>query len=618
MLSKLESGEISRKDVSDKAVTFIQKLCDWWLSNSYGIYGGSSNTDDTLVVVDANVSGWSGCIFRITEIENGQSYPLPFSISGLLATHEREIIPNSKSIENFTVIPVRFDGGRWNSVFETSQSSTWRERAAAMLMVHKNRECLSGKVFILSDNKNLVGNWRDTESLTSALSSAFSTYISHVHTAIHVKRSHPLLQWVDNSARNLTVPALAVKRILLDDSEQITKKVRSPDADETSFRGSQSANDLQNISPIHNPDDLSDLLEKGWVTHENNNFFTTEKLPGKVEPHSLLIPADDSAHVLKSIHFDFGHPTVSGMRKILTLWKIWVINFGKIAANIVANCQSCLVSRENYHPERSSIPMPAHPMQMVMGDFLQPEKNTQPGFLLLKDRYSGFLEGRAIEHLDSFEIRQLLLEWITRYGPPSVFMSDNAEAFSAEHMKFVYEKYHIFHRKSPVYEPQSNGAVERSIKAVEEGLRIELTTRPPQEAIHVVVSRLNRTTKVPALPDTSLTPRDVIFKFREQQPFYRPAVSKPEFKHDLNLGQKVLIKLPNAPKLSAQFDSKIYQIHGIVGNHIYTLTDETNTVLKSLFRRDRLKPVPDVGDADDVSSSSDNAPSALSEEGMCR
>jgi hypothetical protein len=386
------------------------------------VYGGSDNQEDTLVVVDANVSGWSGCIFRVTAIEKDKSYPLPFSISGILTSHEGTLIPPDKSPDDFTVVPVRFDGSRWNSIFETAQSSTWRERAACMTIIHRNRECLSGKVYIISDNKNLVSNWKDTESLTAALCSAFSTYIAHVSSAIHVKRNHPLLQWVDNSARSLTLSALTVKRTFTDTgvAGQCTKKVRPDQQDDLSEINAEPDEFDQSHEVITHVDnnnsdkaervgghllaDISDLLDKQHLIRENNQIFTTEKFPGKVDVHSLLVLVDDAFSVLKSIHYDFGHPTVMGIRKILRLWRLWVINFGRIVASIIADCPFCLHCRENFHPERSSIPMVTHPMEMVMADFLQPEKDIQPGFIIFKDRYSGFLEGRAIEKLDSFEV----------------------------------------------------------------------------------------------------------------------------------------------------------------------------------------------------------------------
>jgi hypothetical protein len=49
-------------------------------------------------------------------------------------------------------------------------------------------------------------------------------------------------------------------------------------------------------------------------------------------------------------------------------------------------------------------------------------------------------------------------------------------------MRQFYSKYGIVHMKSPVYEPKSNGAVERVIKTIEEGLRMELKYGIPRES----------------------------------------------------------------------------------------------------------------------------------------
>jgi hypothetical protein len=255
--------------------------------------------------------------------------------------------------------------------------------------------------------------------------------------------------------------------------------------------------------------------------------------------------------------------------------------------------------------------MPKRAMDLVMADFLQPEKSNQPAFLVFRDRFSGYTEGRAIEKMDQLEVKQLLIEWIARFGPPSIFKTDNAEAFSSSTMRDLYSKYHIRHVTSPGYEPKSNGAVERAIKSVEEGLRVELMAgSPPQEAIHVVSGRLNRTTTVPS-DSNSISPREVIFKFDEESPFFH-SFPVGDYKHDLNIGQKVLVKLPNAPKLSPQFGENIFTISEIVGNHIYKLTDDNGIPVKVSVRRERLKPVNSDFDGDNASMCS------IVEGGMCR
>jgi hypothetical protein len=643
-LQKLETGEMSRKEVSDKASVFIKNLCTWWLNDSYGLYGGCDSSENTIIITDANVSGWTGCIFRLVERDkDSEVYPIPFSLSGLLSSHESELIPSNKSIEDYVLLPVRFDGARWGSIFETSQSSTWRERAAAMLITHRNRECLTGNAIILSDNKNLVGNWKDSESLTSLLCSAFQTYISHVHTAIHVKRNHPVIKWVDQAARNLPITALFAKRIFDNETETERSDYRKPktlkfsveDDDQSLYPESQddqmSESDARsdhdepmldqspyvdsNFVGHYDDSDTKVLLEREWITRRGELFFTTDKLPGKVRPESLLVPSKDAVSVLKTIHFNYGHPTAAGMRKYLHLWKLWIYNFETFAQQALSTCKSCLICRDTYHPPRSVIPMSSRPMEMVMADFLQPEKDVQPGFIIFRDRYSGFTEGRAIEKLDSLEVRQLLLEWISRFGSPAVFQTDNAEAFKAQILKDVYIKFNIVHRLVPVYDPQANGSVERTIKTIEEGLRVELASNsPPQEAIHTICGRINRTTIVPG-DHSSVCPWVSIFGYEERAPFIKESKKRfDNFNHDLEIGQKVFVKIPNAPKLSPQFEKKDFFINSIEGNHVYTLIDGAGKVSKNLYRRKRLKPVPD--ECFHISTP-DKVAGTLSCEGVC-
>jgi hypothetical protein len=54
----------------------------------------------------------------------------------------------------------------------------------------------------------------------------------------------------------------------------------------------------------------------------------------------------------------------------------------------------------------------------------------------------------------------------------------------------------------------------------------------------------------------------------------------------------VLLRVPNAPKLSPQFEDKDLFIMRVVGNHVYALENSSGNEVKVLYRRDRLKPVP--------------------------
>jgi hypothetical protein len=334
---------------------------------------------------------------------------------------------------------------------------------------------------------------------------------------------------------------------------------------------------------------LSSLESKGWVEKVDNHFYTTANYP-RIGADKFVIPPQDCLKSLQKVHSDYGHATVKGMSRILKIWNLWIVGFQKIAREVYRGCNFCNECRESYFTQRVALPMPKHAFELVMADFACPEKEKYPGFLVLRDRYSGWTEIRAIEKLDSLEVRQLLLEWGARFGFPSIFLTDNAEAFNAGIMQSLYEKFNILHRKTPIYEPQSNGAVERSIKSIEEGLRIELLSGSPiQEAVHTVAGRLNRTSTSPG--EISKTPYEVVFKFCEINPLFRQAKSPRQFTHDLEIGQTVLTKIPNAGKLSPQFEDKNLHISNIVGDNVYQLSDIFDNEIKVLYRRDRLKPI---------------------------
>jgi hypothetical protein len=84
-----------------------------------------------------------------------------------------------------------------------------------------------------------------------------------------------------------------------------------------------------------------------------------------------------------------------------------------------------------------------------------------------------------------------------------------------------------------------------------------------------------------------------VFKYDEQPPFRVEGEKQVEkYQPDLQIGQRVLLKVVDAPKLSPQFEDKGLSVHSIEGNHIYTLADSAGKVLKVMCRRERLKPVP--------------------------
>jgi hypothetical protein len=109
------------------------------------------------------------------------------------------------------------------------------------------------------------------------------------------------------------------------------------------------------------------------------------------------------------------------------------------------------------------------------------------------------------------------------------------------------------------------------------------------ETIHIICGRINRTSAVPGDPVANW-PWSVFFGFLEQWPFFRETKILTNFQHDLSVCQKILAKIPNAPKLGVQYEDKEYFVDSIVGNHVYSLRFAHGVVLRNLNRRERLKP----------------------------
>ena len=66
----------------------------------------------------------------------------------------------------------------------------------------------------------------------------------------------------------------------------------------------------------------------------------------------------------------------------------------------------------------------------------------------------------------------LITHWISRYGCPMTFQSDNAKAFVGDLTKELMKRSHIAQSHSTTYHPQTNGLVERQNRTLVNMLRV--------------------------------------------------------------------------------------------------------------------------------------------------
>ena len=67
---------------------------------------------------------------------------------------------------------------------------------------------------------------------------------------------------------------------------------------------------------------------------------------------------------------------------------------------------------------------------------------------------------------------QLITHWISRYGCPMTFQSDNGKAFVGDLKKELMKRSHIAQAHSTTYQPQTNGLVERPNRTMVSMLRV--------------------------------------------------------------------------------------------------------------------------------------------------
>ena len=66
----------------------------------------------------------------------------------------------------------------------------------------------------------------------------------------------------------------------------------------------------------------------------------------------------------------------------------------------------------------------------------------------------------------------LITHWISRYGCPMTFQSDNGKAFVGDLTKELLKRSHIAQAHSTTYHPQTNGLVERQNRTLVNMLRV--------------------------------------------------------------------------------------------------------------------------------------------------
>ena len=130
---------------------------------------------------------------------------------------------------------------------------------------------------------------------------------------------------------------------------------------------------------------------------------------------------------------------------------------------MIDTCEKCQVLRPILPAEPLINTIARFPMECVSIDV---GENDGKRFLVMSDRFSGFLWARMLKKIASKDIIRTLKDWYTSFGYPWSLRSDGAKNFVSYDMEQFFKAHGCDHEVSSAYFAQSNGHAESAIKTV--------------------------------------------------------------------------------------------------------------------------------------------------------
>ena len=137
----------------------------------------------------------------------------------------------------------------------------------------------------------------------------------------------------------------------------------------------------------------------------------------------------------------------------------------KDVENFVRTCHPCQVAKQGktVDPGISEFPVPDQRFSVIHIDVVGPLPTSEGKKYLLSvlDRCSRWFECYPMAEASASECAKGLLEWVQRFGCPSVAVSDNGNTFVSNLWRDVLKTFNIQVKFTPAYHAATNGAIER-------------------------------------------------------------------------------------------------------------------------------------------------------------
>merc|ERR1712015_140512 len=193
------------------------------------------------------------------------------------------------------------------------------------------------------------------------------------------------------------------------------------------------------------------------------------------KPRPLIPERQRSAIVQLAHHLD--HPGVKETTKRVACDYYWPAMRDEIT-QFVRSCHPCQMAKQSptINPGVGTMEVTDERFTFIHLDVVGPLPESQGMKYLLSilDRTTNWLECYPMRNATSEECCKGFLEWVSRYGIPSVAMSDNGNTFVANLYQDIMKTFNVKVVFSPAYHQQANGAVERQHQNLKNSLRASI------------------------------------------------------------------------------------------------------------------------------------------------
>lgn len=176
--------------------------------------------------------------------------------------------------------------------------------------------------------------------------------------------------------------------------------------------------------------------------------------------------------------------------------------------------RSCAVCRENSPnpPRVKSNPWPkaTKPFERIHIDYCGPINGEN--FLVIIDSFSKWLEVERTKHITTEKTIAILKPIFSRFGIPTIIVSDNATSFTS----FTFQKFcdtnGIKHVTSAPFHPASNGQAENSVRTFKTSFKKMLDDkRNENRSVDSLIHTFLHSNRNSVHSDTNLTPFQFMF-----------------------------------------------------------------------------------------------------------